>query len=146
MSGRHWPPPRAAAADQRALVDALPGSTEAPGSSRASPPISAPSPISARAPTIAPGSILRPLSHAHPLGQHALPDGRVGAHEDAIMQDRALDRRVGAHRAVPAEHALRPDVGAADEAALVDQGAGLVARRQRRTATRPPSRSQVASR
>src|SRR5205085_1789647 len=57
---------------------------------------------------------------------------RLGADQDALVEDRALDRGVGSDRAVRAEHALGADVGTARQRALVDQRARLVALGQRR--------------
>ena len=73
--------------------------------------------------------------------------GGIRAHVHAVVQHRALDARVRADRAVAPEHALRPDVRPRHEAVLVNERAGLVARRERgvtRPAEQVPGGLEVA--
>ena len=121
----------------------------APGSIRA-PALDAPrpSPITAPAPTIAPGPTRAPSPTRTPSPSDALARPTASAPTmHAVVQHRALDARVRADRAVAPEHALRADVRAGSEAALVDQRAGLVARGQRRLdapGEQVPGRLEVA--
>ena len=85
------------------------------------------------------------IADADPLREHGLAHGAVGSDADAVVEDRALDGRVAAHAAMIAENGLRPDVGAARQAAVADQGP-VSSRGGSDDATRPESRSQVESR